>query len=128
MRRLAAPLIVLAAFASVPGSAGEARPPIEAARPTRAGRYFTFRAPNRNQDTAEAIARMVRFCRVRNLNLYIEVHDGGRVILSGTVRSAADNEWVGRVAKGTLGVRSVDNRLRIVPPPLVAVKPGRSPL
>jgi osmotically-inducible protein OsmY len=44
----------------------------------------------------------------------LDVHDG-KVILSGIVRSWAERESVVGAAKGTLGVRSVDDRLWIEP-------------
>ncbi|MEI9949097.1 MAG: BON domain-containing protein [Pseudomonadota bacterium] len=48
----------------------------------------------------------------RRINL--DVHDG-KVILSGVVRSWAERQLVVGVAKGTRGVRSVDDRLSIEP-------------
>jgi osmotically-inducible protein OsmY len=44
----------------------------------------------------------------------IDVQDG-RVILSGTVRSWTERDAVLGAAKGTVGVRSVDDRLRVAP-------------
>ncbi|HYP76758.1 MAG TPA: BON domain-containing protein [Polyangiaceae bacterium] len=46
-------------------------------------------------------------CRIN-----LDVHDG-KVILSGVVNSWAERQWVVGAAKGTLGVRSVDDRLSI---------------
>ena len=68
--------------------------------------------PRAVQQSIEAALERRTEREARRINL--DVHDG-KVILSGVVRSWADRQSVVGAAKGTPGVRSVDDRLSVEP-------------
>jgi osmotically-inducible protein OsmY len=67
---------------------------------------------HRVQESLEGALERRAAYGVRRINL--DVHDG-KVILSGVVRSWAERQSVVGAAKGTRGIRSVDDRLLVEP-------------
>lgn len=117
-------LSLLAVTASVP--AGLPRLPVEAARPDRSS-FGPVRSRSNQALANEIASRLVRG-GFRSYDVEIMVR-GGHVLLRGHVRNSADREGVAQFANSCLGVRSVENRLRVVPEaPVVAEKPVPSRL
>lgn len=114
-------VIAITLAASIPALASDARPPVEATRPAPRPRYFSVLSrPLVNQHVANEIATRLRAIRLKCQDVQVEVRDGGRVILTGYVRSRDDLMRVDRVTRQSLGVRRVENRLKVLPGPPVA--------
>lgn len=128
MRLLVALLSICAATSPPQSPAGTFRPPVEACHPApKPDIADAIYRSALNRAVADEIGSRLRAIRLRHYDIFV-VARNGRVVLTGYVGSASDRDRAERITKGSLGVREVDNRLTIVPAPLVAEKPERRPL
>ena len=75
----------------------------------------------RNQETANGIAKSLRAAKLQGYDIGIEVKEG-TAILTGEVIDAAQKQKAATVAQKVRGVKKVDNRMIVSPPIAVANK------
>lgn len=87
----------------------------EAAQATTKGLRSAGEALEEASITAAVKAELMKEPALGALSIDVDTDDGGRVTLSGEVRSTAERQRAEELARATPGVREVDNQLTVRP-------------